>query len=190
MMLTTQISIEIEVTLRNLQAAYEGELNAHAKYAAFAVKADGEGLHGAAGLFRAAARAEQIHADNHARVMRQLGGEPTATIYPFATKSTLENLNEARSGERYEIDSMYPEFIREAKGHNNIAAVRSFEYALEAEKTHARLFSEAIAVLESGWLIAARNFYVCSACGYTSESPESERCPTCNLPWEKFEVIR
>jgi len=123
-------------------------------------------------------------------VIRKLGAEPAAVIQPVHVKSTLENLNEARAGERYEIDSMYPEFIREAKEHNNAAAIRSMEWALDAEKTHARLFSEAIAVLESGWLIAARNFYVCTACGYTSETPESERCPTCNLPWEKFEVIR
>jgi len=189
-MVTTQISIENEITLRNLQAAFEGESNAHAKYSAFAAKADADGLHGAASLFRAAARAEQIHANNHARVIRQLGAEPAAAIHPIHVKSTLENLNEARAGERYEIDSMYPEFIREANGGNNAAAVRTMEWALEAEITHARLFSEAIAVLESGWLIAARTFYVCTACGYTSETPESERCPVCNLPWEKFEVIR
>jgi rubrerythrin len=189
-MLTTQISIENEVTLRNLQAAFDGESNAHAKYSAFAVRADGEGLHGAASLFRAAARAEQIHADNHARVIRQIGAEPAAVIHPVSVRSTLENLNEARAGERYEIDSMYPEFLREAKGHGNTAAVLSFQWALDAEKTHARLFSEAIAVLESGWLIAARNYYVCAACGYTSETPEAERCPTCNLPWDKFELVR
>lgn len=189
-MLTTQISIQDEVTVRNLQAAFDGESNAHARYSAFAVKADAEGLHGAASLFRAAARAEQIHANHHARVIRQLGGEPQATIQPVRVRSTLENLNEARTGERYEIESMYPEFLREAKNHNNTAAVLTFLWALEAEKSHARLFSEAIAVLDSGWLIAARTFYVCTACGYTSETSESERCPTCNLQWEKFEVIR
>jgi rubrerythrin len=189
-MLTSQISLENEVTVHNLLSAFEGESNAHAKYSAFAIKADGEGLHGAASLFRAAARAEQIHADYHARVIRKLGGEPAATIHPTTVRFTLENLNEARAGERYEIDSMYPEFLREAKGHNNTAAVRSFECALDAEKTHARLFSEAIAVLDSGWLVAARNFFVCAVCGYTSETPEAERCPSCNLPWEKFEVVR
>ena len=189
-MLMTQISIENEVTARNLQAAFEGESNAHARYSAYAVKADGEGLHGAASVFRAAARAEQIHANNHARILRQLGCEPTATIQVVRVRPTLENLNDARKGERYEIDSMYPEFLREAKGHNNTAAVLTFQWALDAEKSHARLFSEAIAVLDSGWLIAARTFYVCTACGYTSETPESERCPTCSLPWEKFEVIR
>src|SRR5579864_6695363 len=98
-MLSTQISIENEVTLRNLQAAFEGESNAHARYIAFAVKADAEGLHGAASLFRAAARAEQIHANNHARVIRQIGAEPVAVIHPIQVHSTLENLNEARAGE-------------------------------------------------------------------------------------------
>jgi rubrerythrin len=189
-MLTSQIAIENETTIRNLLSAFEGELNAHAKYTSFAVRADGDGLHGAASLFRAAARAERIHAGNHARVIRQLGGEATASIHPVEVRSTLENLNEARVGERYEIESMYPQFLRDAKGHNNIAAALTFGWALEAEKTHARLFSEAIAVLESGWLIAARNFYVCAVCGYTSETPEGLRCPACNLLWEKFEIIR
>ena len=188
-MIISQIAIENETTVRNLLSAFEGESNAHAKYADFARKADAEGLHGAAGLFRAVARAELIHANNHARVIRHLGGEPRATIHPVHPKSTLENLNEARVGERYEIESMYPEFLREAKGHNNAAAILTLEWALEAEKTHARLFSEAIAMLESGWLIAARNFYVCTACGYTSETPEGARCPVCNLLWEKFDVI-
>jgi len=189
-MLTSPRSIENEATVRNLFAAFEGELNAHAKYQAFAIKADAEGLHGAASLFRAVARAEEIHANNHARVIRHLGGEATATIQPVKVRSTLENLNEARAGERYEIDSMYPEFLREARGHNNTDAVLSLERAMDAEKTHARLFSEAIAVLESGWLIAARAYHVCAACGYTSETPEADRCPVCNLGWEKFEAIR
>ena len=188
-MSTTQIALEHEVTIRNLLAAHEGESNAHARYIAFAAKADAEGLHGAASLFRATARAEQIHAKNHARVILQLGGELRATIHPAEVRSTLENLNEARAGERYEIDSMYPEFLREARSHNNVPAVRTLEWALEAEKTHARLFSEAVAVLEAGWLIAGRIFYVCAVCGYTSETPEAERCPTCNLLWEKFEAI-
>lgn len=182
------------LTVKNLLAAFEGESNAHAKYTAFAVKADADKLHGAASLFRAAARAEQIHASNHARVIRQLGGEAHAEIHAVETKSTLENLKTALGGEQYEIDSMYPGFLEEAKTHDNTAAMRTFNWALEAEKTHARLYSEAIALVEGGkadsWVAAARDFYVCPACGYTSEEPEAERCPVCNCAWEKFEVIR
>jgi rubrerythrin len=189
------VAAENAVTVKNLLAAFEGESNAHAKYTAFAVKADEDGLHGAASLFRAAARAEQIHATNHARVIKQLGGEATCTIHPAEVKSTLENLKVALGGENYEIDTMYPEFLAEAEARGNKAAIRTFTYALEAEKTHARLYGEAIALLAGGkldsWISSVRDFYVCTVCGYTSENEEEhERCPVCNLAWEKFEIIR
>ena len=57
-------------TLGNLVAAYNGESNAHVRYAAFALKADEEGFTQVASLFRAASRAEEIHAANHATVIR------------------------------------------------------------------------------------------------------------------------
>jgi rubrerythrin len=193
-MLANQIAAENVVTVKNLLSAFEGESNANAKYTEFARRADADGLHGAASLFRAAARAEHIHATNHARVIRRLGSEVTAKINPVQVKSTLENLKEALGGEQYEIDTMYPEFLKEAEVHNNSAAIRTFDWALEAEKTHARLYSEAIALVEGGetssWVGAVRNFYVCAVCGYTSETREGERCPVCNLLWEKFEVVR
>jgi rubrerythrin len=189
------IVAENTTTVQNLLAAFEGESNAHAKYTAFAVRADEDGLHGAASLFRAAGRAEQIHATNHARVIGILGGHAECEIHPVEVHGTLENLKAALNGEQYEIDTMYPGFISEAEEHKNAAAIRTFHGALEAEKTHARLYAEAIALLASGkkdsWIGEARDFYVCPVCGYTSETEEEhERCPVCNCPWERFEIIR
>jgi rubrerythrin len=189
------IAAENAITVQNLLAAFEGESNAHAKYTAFAAKADADGLHGAASLFRAAARAEQIHAANHARVIGILGGQAECAIHPVEVKSTLENLKAALNGEQYEIDTMYPGFLEEATARKNTAAIRTFHGALEAEKTHARLYAEAIALLAAGkqdsWIGEARDFYVCPVCGYTSETEEEhERCPVCNCLWEKFEIIR
>jgi rubrerythrin len=189
------IVAENTVTVENLLAAFEGESNAHAKYTAFAARADADGLHGAASLFRAAARAEQIHATNHARVIGLMAGHAECEIHAVEVKSTLENLKAALNGEQYEIDVMYPGFLAEATAHKSTAAIRTFHGALEAEKTHARLYAEAIALLASGkkdtWIAEAREFYVCPVCGYTSETEEEhERCPVCNCMWEKFEVIR
>ena len=183
------------VTVQNLMAAFDGESNAHAKYTAFAIKADEDELHGAARLFRAAARAEQIHAANHARVINMLGGHAECEIQIADVKSTLENLKTALNGENYEVSTMYPGFLAEATERKNTAAIRTFNGALEAEKTHARLFSEAIALLAAGkkdsWIGEARDFYICPVCGYTSETEEEhERCPVCNCPWERFEIIR
>ncbi|MGA2807804.1 MAG: rubrerythrin family protein [Terracidiphilus sp.] len=189
------VAAENAITVQNLLAAFEGESNAHAKYTAFASKADEDGLHGAASLFRAAGRAEQIHATNHARVIHQMGGHAECAIHPVEVKSTLENLKAALNGEQYEIDTMYPGFLEEAEEQKNTAAIRTFTGAMEAEKTHARLYSEAIALLVTGkkdsWIAEARDFYVCPVCGYTSETEEEhERCPVCKCPSEKFEIIR
>ncbi len=189
------IAVENSKTVENLLAAFEGESNAHAKYTAFAAKADAEGWRGAASLFRAAARAEQIHAANHARVIKQLGGEAKCEIHAAEVKNTLDNLKTALAGEQYEIDTMYPGFLAEATERKNNAAIRTFHGALEAEKTHARLYGEAIALVEArkknAWVGEARAFYVCPVCGYTSETPEEhERCPVCNCPWDRFETIK
>jgi rubrerythrin len=190
-----EIATKNVVTVRNLLSALEGESNANAKYNAFAIKADADGLRGAASLFRAAARAEHIHAGNHARVILQLGGEVAFKIHEIAVGSTLENLKAALAGEQYEIATMYPGFLAEATAHNNAAAIRTFHNAMEAEKTHARLYSEAIALLEAGskeaWIARPRDFFVCPVCGYTSETPdEHDRCPVCNTAWDKFQVVR
>jgi len=124
-----------------------------------------------------------------------MGSRSECEIHPVEPKSTLENLKAALNGEQYEIDTMYPGFLAEATERKNTAAIRTFHGALEAEKTHARLYSEAIALLAAGkkdsWIMEARDFYVCPVCGYTSETEEEhERCPVCNCPWEKFEIIR
>ena len=54
-------------TLDNLQEAFNGESNANARYLAFAQKADEDGYGEVASLFRAAAKAEEIHANKGVR---------------------------------------------------------------------------------------------------------------------------
>src|SRR3954447_5234548 len=102
-------------TITNLLAAYEGESNASVKYTAFAIRAEVEGYLRAAALFRAAARAEQVHAAHHARVLAKLGAKATSVIHSIEVKSTRENLMAAKAGEEYERDVMYADFIKEAE---------------------------------------------------------------------------
>jgi rubrerythrin len=78
-----------------------------------------------------AARAEDIHASNHAAVIRKLEAEPKAMIETPAVASTRENLQVGIVGEMYERDQMYPAFIREAKASKNSQAIRAFTYALK-----------------------------------------------------------
>ncbi|MGH9518084.1 MAG: ferritin family protein, partial [Terriglobales bacterium] len=73
-------------------------MNAHARYKAFAAKADEELFFGVGSMFRAAARAEQIHASNQARALRQSGGEAKADVATARVAGTIENLKEALKG--------------------------------------------------------------------------------------------
>jgi len=188
----TVVATENENAISKLLAAYEGELNSHARYKAYAAKAEAEGMSGAASLFRAAARAEQIHAGNHARVIRHMEGEARADILPFRVKSTLENLKAALGGEQHEIDALYPKFLVHATSQLDTSAMRSFVWAMEAEKTHARLYEDAVASMEAGpgWTRDQLDFFVCTLCGYTARTQEADNCPACNFVWDRFERIR
>lgn len=175
-------------TLGNLQAAFNGESNARAKYLAFAAKADAEGYGQVASLFRAAAAAEEIHAANHARVIKRMGGEAKAVIAETKPMGTRENLQAALKGETYERDVMYPEFIITAKNEDNKPAVMVFEDALLAEAEHARMYQGALDNLDA-WKSGKRDFWVCQVCGYTLDAPPSSACPACNAPKEKFKLV-
>ena len=174
-------------TMADLQSAFNGESNAHARYLAFAKKADAEGYGGVASLFRAAARAEEIHAGNHAVVIKKFGGVPQAKLEMLVVKSTRLNLMAAIRGETYERDQMYPRFIQQAKADANADAVRTFQFALAAEAEHAKLYTGALENLES--MKASQVFYVCPVCGFTTPKLDFERCPTCATPKEHFEQV-
>jgi rubrerythrin len=189
------IASEHETILENLRTAFGNESNARLRYVEFADKADGEGWHGVASLFRVAARAEEIHAANHGRILHQLGGHAEYTPRAAEVKSTFENVRTALESEIFEVDTMYPAFVEQAREARDVAALRTFNWALQAEKTHARLFNEALALLEiddeESWVTMARDFWVCPVCGYTSEDPhEADMCPACYCSWSRFEICR
>jgi len=165
-------------TIKNLQAAYNGETNAHVRYLAFAKQADQEGYKQVAILFKAAATAEAIHAANHGAVLREMGATPMAKIETPTVTTTKANLEAAITGETYERIKMYPEFIKQAKEADENAAIKTFTYAQEAEAEHAKYYSEALANL-ANWKEAKLGFYVCPECGYTTSSLDFENCPEC-----------
>lgn len=158
-----------------LKEAFAGESKANRKYLAFAEKADQEGYPQAARLFRAAAEAEAVHASNHLKAMK-------------AVKSTKENLREAIAGETKEFKEMYPGMIEAAKAEGEKAAERSFRYANDVEKIHARLYHQMMENLE-GSKEESYPYYVCPVCGMTAERVPPEKCPVCGVKGERFKRI-
>jgi rubrerythrin len=178
-----------KTTLDNLQTAFNGESNANTRYLAFAQKADAEGYGKAASLFRAAARAEQVHFERHAKVIKELGGIPTATIETPAVNSTAENLKAAMDGEIYESAVMYPEFMAKAEKDKINAAVDAFEDAEKAEAVHASLYKKALENLDA-WKVKGKGFEVCSFCGNVVEKIDFRACPICGKSKERFVTVK
>jgi rubrerythrin len=175
-------------TIDNLNAAFRGESNANHRYQAFAQKADAEGYAQVAKLFRAAAAAEAVHRDTHKATILKLGG----TVADFALDAvtpgtTAENLQAAIKGESYERDTMYPAFLAKAKADDSKEAIRSFHFAVSAEKEHATLYADALAQLGKNPVV---DYYVCPTCGDTSVGkPAKDKCSTCRGATDKFTKI-
>jgi len=160
-------------SIDNLKSAFAGESQANRRYLAFARKADEEGYSQVAKLFRAAAEAETVHALNHMSITGDV-------------KSTVENLNTAISGETFEYEKMYPEYLDAAKKDGNKQAVWSFDVANKVERIHAGLFQKAVETLKSGKELEGIDYYVCGVCGNTVDGEAPEKCPICGSPKASF----
>jgi rubrerythrin len=160
-------------TDENLKAAFAGESQANRRYLAFARKAEEEGFTQVAKLFKAAAEAETVHALNHLRITNQI-------------RSTLKNLEIAVSGETFEFEKMYPEYINTAKQEENKQAAWTFNIANQVEQIHAKLFVKAMDALKNKKPMDKVDYYVCGVCGNTVEGEATDKCPICGAPKETF----
>ena len=161
------------MTKKALEEAFAGESMAHMKYLAFSAIAAKEGHPNIARLFLATARAEQVHATNHARNLGYL-------------KKTAENLQTGIEGENFEIHEMYPAYDAVATLQEEKGAKLSIRYAVEAEKTHSDLYQQAVDALTNGKDIPQGDIWVCEVCGHTHFGQVPDTCPVCGTRKEKF----
>jgi rubrerythrin len=156
-------------SMDDLKIAYVREATTQEKYSKFAVKAKEENYPKIATMFNAISKAEGIHAANHQKVIKKLKGNyPNSPVGEFDVKSTLDNLQNGLQTETYEIQTMYPSFIKEAQAENQADAVNSFTWAYQVEIQHQGYYNLAITAFGTGSEV---NFpgawYVCPNCGGT-----------------------
>lgn len=159
-------------TLDNLKEAFAGESQANQKYLTFARKAEQEGFHNIARLFRTTAEAEKLHAEGHLKAMEGVG-------------TTAQNLQAAIDGETYEYTKMYPPMLQQAEADNH-KAKRMFGYAVEAEAVHAKLYTMALEAAKQGKDLAVVEFFLCPVCGYIELGKPEKECPICGAKPERF----
>ena len=176
-----------EVTLQNLQTAYNREMRISREYDFFSKNAEKNRFSAIASLYKAVSRSEGIHAEMAAALLRSKGVEVTPYIPDSIIVGTvMQTLRMALSDESLETESMYPNLSRTAKAEKFLQAAESFGHSLNVDKWNAVLFKDAVD--RSGY-IARVQYYVCSCCGYVITSEATKECPECHEKQEKFEKI-
>jgi len=177
-----------EKSIENLKAAFKGESTASAKYAAYSEQARKDGFIPIAIMFEATSKAESVHALNHKAVIEKMGGKTDPVTPQFTVKTTRENLEDAIKGENYEMTTMYPDFIKLAKDENANDAVKSFRWAMETEKKHSQMYTNALNALNKNDLKTLPKLYwVCPKCGNTFDQPKPDsKCPFCYTSRDKY----
>lgn len=151
-----------------IENALANERNAAARYEAFAAKAVEENNPGAASFFRAAARAEHVHAERFAGALRQRGiAIPEAEITKPAVGSTVDNLRAAASAEAGERDGIYREARDVAIEAGDDALAQMFDQARDTEVEHANILG--MLLRNESLRDHAKTYFVCDECGYTSD---------------------
>ncbi len=179
-----------EQTVDDLKAAFTGETIASAKYAAYSRKAAQEGYLKVSKLFEAASKSESFHAANHRAVLEQLGVAIPEVEPKYDVESTVENLQDAITGESYEVATMYPEFIKNASASKISIAGISLHYAYETEKTHKMLYTRALDAVQNGSEGSLSGSYaVCSTCGNTYDTTVPNRCGICMTSKDRFIIV-
>jgi rubrerythrin len=176
-----------EITLQNLGTAYTREMRISREYLLFSQNAEKNHYRSVAGLFKAASRSEEIHAEMAAALMRSKGMDVKPYVPDsIAVGTVAQTLHLAESDEGLETESMFPNLLHTAEIEKFPEAIESFRKALNADLRHAELFKS---ILNKGASPQVDHYYVCPCCGYIITSETVEECPGCHEKKDKFEKI-
>jgi rubrerythrin len=133
----------MSATMKNLEAAFAGESQAHTKYRYFAKIAREEGYEEVAQHFEHTADQELLHAWGHLELIL---GKPT----------TQECLQKAIEGETYEFTQMYPQFESIAVAEGDIESAREARQQIAESLEHAKQFAAVLAKAQKRFAALAR----------------------------------
>ena len=167
-------------TEKNLKEAFAGESQARNKYTYYAAKAKKDGYVQISKFFEETANNEKEHAKIWFKLL--MGG---------AVPSTVQNLEDAVNGEKFEWTDMYAKFAKEAKeeGFDDIALL--FEKVAEIEKEHEERYRALLANIQNGKVFKKEEdvIWECANCGHIHTGKTApDICPVCAHPQSYFMV--
>lgn len=167
-------------TEQNLRDAYSGECQAAIKYGYYASKAKKDGYVQMANIFEETAGNEREHAKIWFKYLH--GGSVPATI---------ENLEDAATGERFEWTDMYARMADEAKAEGFDEIAHLFAEVAKIEKEHEERYLKLLGNIKDGIVFSRDNdmLWKCGNCGHIVIGKKApEMCPVCKHPQSYFEI--
>jgi desulfoferrodoxin-like iron-binding protein len=170
------------LTAVNLMKAFAGESQARNKYEFFAEVAYKEGYHRISRFFQEAADNEKYHAMAEFKAYNKL-------VNGVELNTTQKNLQYAADGEKYEHETMYPNFASIAKEEDLKEIARLFNAIGKVEVEHeAEYLALKQALEEEGFFNSEeQEEYVCEVCGHIHRGKKvPAKCPLCGVEKENF----
>jgi rubrerythrin len=180
-------------TENNIINAYQTEARDCEIYRAFAEKAESEGNHQVANLFRAASVSEDILAHSLLSALRETS-KATCDLWmaggfdPRMVKdSSAENLKDAIVNVTSEFSELYPRMIRDAENDGWSFARQCFTYARAVDEVHGKLFKKAGNNPDKKGSV---DYYVCESCGNTMGKKPVGSCKVCGSSESAFMNVK
>jgi len=149
-----------------------------------------EGLEWIARVFEETADNERAHAEELFELIKGTVSVPNITldIHAYST-STVENLNMAAAGEKYEWTTMYPNFEKIAIDEKQAEPARLFGQLKKVEEKHEERYIILARQLDSKTLYDQNTEFEwkCVNCGYIhrGKAPPA-KCPVCQKPYQWY----
>ena len=189
----------MEKTIINLTKAYLGECQARNRYTMFSKIAKKEGFEQISEIFLVTAEQEREHASWLFKLLNQLldkNGEKFKTItteteVDTVYGNTLENLESAINGEKYENTEMYPKFAEVAEGEGLLDIAKRLKAIAISEKHHQQRYTKLYEVVKNNTVFKKEKkyYWICRKCGYMEEGLEPPlECPSCGHSKNYFEL--
>ena len=164
---------------KNLMAAFIGESQARNKYTYFASKAKKEGYEQISALFKETADNEKEHAE-------------LWFDYLDGINDTESNLQDAKDGEEYEFENMYPEIATIAKEEGFQEIAKKFELVAKIEEKHYERYKRLLENVINDEVFTKKtgiSVWKCRNCGNIIVAKSApEVCPVCEHSQAYFEL--
>ena len=172
------MELKVKKTYKNLATAFAGESQARTKYDFYASKAKKEGYVQISNIFAETANNEKEHAKIWFKLVHGID-------------STMDNLESAAQGERYEWTEMYANFAKEAREEGFEDIAKLFEGVAKIEKDHDERYTALYNNVKEGKVFKreTKQVWICLNCGHVHEGEEApDMCPVCVHPKAHFQL--